>query len=191
MSVLDGLLREVRACTACDLPHGPRPVLSVHADSRILIIGQAPGSKVHASGVPWDDDSGRRLRGWLGVDDATFYDPRAFGILPMGFCYPGKGQSGDRPPRAACAPLWHDRILAHLERVELTLLVGQYAQKQVLGSERRRTLTATVQAWEAYGPTRLPLPHPSWRVRRWMGQQPWFEGELVPMLQRRVAELLS
>jgi len=188
---LDELLSQVRACAACDLPHGPRPVLSVHADSRILIIGQAPGSQVHASGVPWDDDSGVRLRQWLGVSNQTFYDPRAVGILPMGFCYPGKGKSGDLPPRRECAPLWHDRLLAHLGRVELSLLVGQYAQKQVLGKRRQRNLTETVRAWRDYGPALLPLPHPSWRVRRWMGQQPWFEDEVVPALQGRVMALLG
>lgn len=181
----------MRACTVCDLPHGHRPVFQVHPDCRLLIIGQAPGSRVHASGVPWDDDSGTRLRSWLGVSNEVFYDPHQVGILPMGLCYPGKGGSGDLPPRPECAPLWHDAILAGLPRVALTLVVGQYAQRQVLGTRRQRTLTATVQAWQDYGPTLLPLPHPSWRVQRWMSQQPWFETQVLPALRARVAALTT
>jgi uracil-DNA glycosylase len=146
---------------------------------------------VHASGVTWSDDSGTRLRQWLGLSDETLYDPRAIGILPMGFCYPGMGKSGDLPPRRECPPQWHDKLMAHLERVELTLLVGQYAQKEVLGKRRQRNLTETVRAWRDYGPNLLPLPHPAWRVRRWMGQQRWLEAQVVPALQALVATLLG
>ncbi len=184
------LLTEIRACRVCeDLPLGPRPVFTADPSSKIVLIGQAPGTKVHASGIPWDDDSGTRLRSWLGVDEATFYGP-AFAIVPMGFCYPGRKGGGDAPPRPECAPLWHERLLAEMPQLELILLIGMYAQKQYLGSRRKRTLTETVRAWPEYAPRLLPTPHPSWRVRMWMQKQPWFEAELLPELRARVAALV-
>jgi uracil-DNA glycosylase len=151
------------------------------------VIGQAPGTKVHASGVPWHDDSGERLRGWLGVDEETFYGP-TFAIVPMGFCYPGRKGSGDAPPRPECAPLWHEPLLAAMPRLDLILLIGMYAQKRYLGRSRKRTLTDTVRASAEYAPRLLPLPHPSWRVRMWMGKNPWFEEEILPDLRARVQE---
>jgi uracil-DNA glycosylase len=185
------LLTRVRACTLCADQLEPRPVLRLSPRSRVLIVGQAPGSRVHASGVPWDDRSGEHLLEWLGVDRPTFDDPDAFGILPMAFCYPGKGPSGDLPPPPRCAETWHPALHAALEGPRLTLLVGQYAQRAVLGKRRRRTLTETVRAHVDYGPALLPLPHPSWRSRNWMKQQPWFETELLPLLRAQVADALS
>ncbi len=188
---LEDVLIEARACTTCDgLPLGPRPVVVASESSRIVLIGQAPGTKVHASGVPWDDKSGDHLREWLGVDRHTFDDPSVFAILPMGFCYPGRRPGGDAPPRPECAPLWHHRITQHLPKDRLTVLIGQYAQAWYLGDRRKRTLTDTVKAWRSYGPGVLPTPHPSWRSRHWMTRNPWFEAEVLPMLRARVAEAL-
>lgn len=187
--MLDALVTEIRACRVCAdaLAHEPRPVLRVSATARLLIVGQAPGARVHASGVPWDDPSGRVLRGWMGVDDATFYDVARIAIVPMGFCYPGTVAGGDLPPRPECAPLWHPRVLAAL-RPDLTmLLVGSYAQARYLGPKRGRTLTDTVRAFRDYGPRTFPLPHPSWRNRAWAARNPWFEAEVVPELRRVVA----
>ena len=188
-SRLRSLIDEASACTHCAafLPHGCRPVFRVHRDARVLIIGQAPGSKVHASGTPWDDDSGDHLREWLGVDRATFDDPRLFGIVPMGFCWPGRRKGGDLPPRPECAPKWHAPLLALLPRVELTLLVGQYAQDHYL--EGRDSLTERVRNFERYLPRQLPLPHPSWRSKLWMKKNPWFERKVLPLLRERIAEL--
>ncbi|WP_321795896.1 uracil-DNA glycosylase family protein [Burkholderia sp. BCC1988] len=190
---LDVLLTEIRACRACeaDLPLGPRPVVRAHRDARILIVGQAPGARVHASGIPWDDASGKRLRDWLGVDADTFYDETRFAIVPMGFCYPGRGASGDNPPRPECAPLWIDRLLAELPSIRLTLLIGQYAQRHFLRDTRQATLTDTVHAWRDYGPDMLPLPHPSPRNQAWFKHHPWFDAEVVPELRRRVAPLIA
>lgn len=187
------ILDEARACTVCadDLPLGPRPVLSASPKSRIALIGQAPGTKVHASGVPWDDDSGNRLREWLGVDSATFYDPDVFAIVPMGFCYPGRKGAGDAPPRPECAPLWHERVLAELPQLSLVVLIGMYAQKHYLGRLRKRTLTETVRSYAEYLPLHLPTPHPSWRVRMWMGKNPWFEEDVLPVLRARVADVVG
>ena len=160
MSELDLLLANARACTVCSahLPLVPRPVLAAHVDSRIAVIGQAPGTRVQETGVPWDDDSGAHLQEWLGVDRATFMDPKRFAILPMGFCYPGKRKGGDAPPRPECAPLWHPPILDALPNVRLTLLIGQYAQKHYLGKNRKKTLTTTVESYKQYLPTLFPLP---------------------------------
>ena len=157
------LIRDARSCTLCTphLPHGTRPVFTVHPAAKILIIGQAPGRKVHETGIPWDDASGKRLRQWLGVDDAVFYNPEVFALLPMGFCYPGTGKSGDLPPRPECAPKWHEPLLALMPDIRLTLLFGQYAQERYLGERRKATLTETVQNWKNYVPDFLPLPHPS------------------------------
>ncbi|HET7922309.1 MAG TPA: uracil-DNA glycosylase family protein [Gammaproteobacteria bacterium] len=185
---LDRLLRDIRACRACEgkIPE-PRPILAAHRDARILIAGQAPGRKVHETGIPWNDASGERLREWLGVEPETFYDERRFAIVPMGFCYPGKGSSGDLPPRRECAALWLDRLLAELPNLELTLLIGQYAQAHYLGARRKATLTDTVHAWREYWPRYLPLPHPSPRNTGWFKHHPWFEHELVPALRRHPA----
>lgn len=189
---LPQLLAEVRACRACEahLPLGPRPVLRASATARILIVGQAPGAKVHASGVPWDDRSGERLRSWMGVDAATFYDERRIAIVPMGYCYPGRGASGDLPPRRECAELWLARLLAQMPRIELTLLVGQYAQRHFLGA-RAGSVTEAVRQWRTQAPGYLPLPHPSPRNIAWFQANPWFEAELLPALKQRVATLLA
>lgn len=189
---LEALLREVRACRLCEasLPLGPRPVLRADARARILIVGQAPGARVHATGIPWNDPSGERLRDWLQVDRDTFYDGRRFAIIPAGLCYPGRGRSGDLPPRPECAPRWHPPLRALLPRIELTLLVGQYAQACYLGPRRRRTLAETVHAWRDYQPQYLPLPHPSPRNTRWLQVNPWFASGVLPHLAARVHELI-
>lgn len=186
------LHEEIRQCRLCaeHLPHGPRPVVQFSGNSKILIIGQAPGSKVHASGVPWDDDSGDRLRGWLELDKNQFYDPAKIALMPMGFCYPGKGASGDLPPRPECAPQWHDQMLATLPEDPLTLLVGTYAQAQYLPETRKLSLTERVRRFAEFGAL-FPLPHPSWRVRMWMGKNPWFEDEVLPELRKKVQLALS
>lgn len=192
MTSLSSLLTDVRACTICaaHLPLGPRPVLQMHASARILIAGQAPGRKVHETGIPFDDASGDRLRTWLGVSREVFYDPRKVAILPMGFCFPGRGKSGDLPPRPECAPAWRAPLLSHLKRRQLTLVIGQYALAYHLPNEPG-TLTETVQAWRKYWPDTVPLPHPSPRNNPWLKRNPWFEQELVPCLQARVAEILN
>jgi uracil-DNA glycosylase len=185
---LDTLLREIRACRLCEaeLPLGPRPVLRASATARVLIVGQAPGTKVHASGIPWDDASGKRLRGWLDMTPDDFYDASRIAIVPMGFCYPGRQGSGDAPPRPECRATWHPRLLPQLKSVRLTLLFGQYAQAYFLGDRRKATLTDTVRAWREYGPTLLPMPHPSPRNVGWFKANPWFEAEVVPALRERV-----
>jgi uracil-DNA glycosylase len=190
---LQSLLAEIRACRACEahLPHGPRPVLQVGRLARVLVVGQAPGARVHASGVPWDDKSGERLRDWMGIDAERFYDPDCIALVPMGYCYPGRGTSGDLPPRRECAELWLERVLAQMPHIELTLLIGAYAQQRFLGHERRASLTETVAAWRDYGPSTLPLPHPSPRNQGWFKHHPWFERELLPVLKASVAKALS
>lgn len=189
---LDALLAEVRACRICaaHLPHEPRPVVRAAASARVLIVGQAPGRKVHETGIPWNDPSGDLLRNWLGIDRETFYDERRIAIIPAGFCYPGKGPGGDLPPRVECAPTWHPRLLAQLPQIELILLIGAYAHSYYLGPRRKKTLTGTVQAWREYAPTFFPLPHPSPRNRRWLRVNDWFEIEVVPELRRRFAHAL-
>lgn len=193
MKTLEPLLAEIRQCRECatHLPLGPRPVLAASRTSRILIIGQAPGIRVHESGVPWDDPSGDRLRGWMGVTRDEFYDTAGIAIVPMGFCYPGTGDTGDLPPRPECAELWHERLLAQLTEVRLTLLAGRYAQDWKLGSQAKTTLTKTVAAWKEYTPRSLPMPHPSPRNNRWLKKNPWFEADVVPYLKRRVRRLLN
>lgn len=189
---IDALLKEVRGCTICapHLPLGPNPVLRATASSRLLIVGQAPGTKVHASGVPWADASGNRLRHWLGMDTETFYDERVVAIVPMGFCYPGRGNGGDLPPRSECAPTWHPQLLPLLKKVELVLLIGSYSQAAFLGAARRATLTETVRDAPAYLPRYLPLPHPSPRNQSWLRRNPWFDADIVPLLRARVASAL-
>jgi uracil-DNA glycosylase len=191
---LPDLLAEVRSCRHCEthLPLGPRPVLRVQSSARLLVIGQAPGTRVHATGIPWNDASGDRLRAWMAVDRATFYDDSRIAIVPMGLCYPGRdAKGGDAPPRAECAPLWHARIMAMLPNLRLVLLVGRYAQAHYLKKERASSLTATVRDWRRFLPDRLPLPHPSWRTIGWQRKNPWFDTELLPELRRRVSEELD
>ena len=185
------LLADVRACTLCadHLPLGPRPVLQVHPAARILIAGQAPGGKVHASGIPFDDASGDRLRGWMGIDKPTFHDATRIAILPMGFCFPGTGKSGDFPPRPECAATWRDRLLAAMPGIELTLVIGHYAQTWHMCSTGGATLTDSVHAWRDHWPAVVPMPHPSPRNNLWLKRNPWFETDLVPLLRKRVVEL--
>ena len=192
MSELATLLEQVRLCRLCEpeLPFAARPVLQCAANARILIAGQAPGSKVHASGVPFDDASGERLRQWLGVDRQQFYDPGLFAILPMGFCYPGTGKSGDLPPRPECAPQWRRPLLEQMRQLQMTLVLGQYAQSYHLDS-KPGSLTGLVRSWRDYWPEMLPLPHPSPRNNRWFKQNPWFETELLPVLKSRVIQILE
>lgn len=196
MADLDALIRDVQRCMICaaHLPLGPRPVFQIHQDARILITSQAPGRRVHETGIPFDDPSGDRLRDWTGISHKVFYDPHQIAILPMGFCYPGKGKSGDLPPRPECAPAWRDKLLSHLQNLELTLLVGQYAITHHFSGKNQnsyKTLTDTVRAWREFWPTVVPLPHPSPRNNPWLKRHPWFEAELVPALRTRVAEILN
>lgn len=190
---LVALLEEVGACTRCAeyLPLGPRPIAKMKSSARLMIIGQAPGTKVHETGIPWNDPSGDRLRDWLQVDRDTFYDDGRIAIMPMGFCYPGRNpKGGDMPPRPECAPAWHDRLLAHLPNLELTLLVGMHAQKRYLDS-KAGTMTQAVRDFQSHLESGyFPLPHPSWRTVGWQKRNPWFETEIVPQLQARVAPLL-
>jgi uracil-DNA glycosylase len=190
---LVALLERVRGCDICKdtLPLGPRPVVRAQASARVLIIGQAPGTKVHETGTPWNDPSGDRLRDWLQLDKETFYDDSRVAIVPTGLCYPGRYEKGgDLPPRPECAPKWHASILSHLVNVRLTLLVGSYAQAIYLGDQRKRTLTQTVAAWKSYMPDYLPTPHPSWRTKHWAKKNPWFEAEVVPEIRKIVKALL-
>ncbi len=188
---LNRLLQEIRACRACeaDLPFAPRPVLRASGTARLLIVGQAPGLRVQESGIPWSDPSGDRLREWIGIRRETFYDERQVAIVPMGFCYPGRGRSGDLPPRAECAELWFDRLHRHLRNVQLILLIGRYAQHYYLGEKCKSTLADTVRAWQEYQPKYLPLPHPSGRNNIWLRRNSWFESEVLPVLRRRCREL--
>jgi uracil-DNA glycosylase len=188
---LDALLAAVRGCRVCEahLPLGPRPVLRASETARILVVGQAPGLRVHTTGIPWDDPSGERLRSWMGVGKDVFYDESRIAIIPMGYCYPGRGRDGDRPPRGECATLWLDQLLTRLPRIELTLLVGTYAQRHFLGNRRKGSLATTVRAWREYGPQHIPLPHPSPRTQPWFKHHPWFERQLVPVLNARISAL--
>ena len=192
MASFSSLLTEVRACTICaaHLPLGPRPVLQLHPNAKILIAGQAPGKKVHETGVPFDDASGNRLRDWLGVTRDVFYDPEQIAILPMGFCFPGSGKSGDLPPRLECAPAWREPLLAHLGHLEMTLVLGKYAQVYHFGKSGT-SLTDLVKSWRDHWPERVPLPHPSPRNNFWLRRNPWFEAELLPVLKNRVSEVLA
>lgn len=191
-SELQDLLVEVRDCQICaeQLPHPPRPVVQVGNGASIVIIGQAPGRRVHESGVPWDDPSGDRLRAWMGLDRETFYNPDVVALIPMGFCYPGTGDSGDLPPRPECAPQWHDQLLTHLPSDRLAVIIGNYAQRRYI-EDRGKTLTATVQRWADYLPEQIVLPHPSPRNGRWLTRNPWFEGEVVPAVRDRIRGVLG
>lgn len=192
MTDLNGLLRDIRRCRLCEaeLALGARPVLQCSASALILVAGQAPGRRVHDSGIPFDDPSGERLRDWMGIDRELFYDPARIAILPMGFCYPGSGKSGDLPPRPECAAAWRKPLLRQLPRLRLTLLLGRYAQAWHLPSTAS-TLTERVKNWRNHWPRMLPLPHPSPRNNRWLKQNPWFEAELLPELKARVEILLQ
>jgi uracil-DNA glycosylase len=193
MKTLAAVLAEARACHVCtDLPLGPRPMVRGHASARLLIISQAPGTKVHETGLSFNDRSGDRLREWLGTDRDVFYDEGRIAIMGMGFCYPGRDPNGgDLPPRKECAPLWHPRLRPLYKNVALTLLVGSYAQAFYLKDRRRPTMTETIAAWREYGPEFIPLPHPSWRNTGWLKKNPWFEAELLPTLRRRVRALMK
>ena len=190
---LEKLLREVRGCAVCasHLPLGTRPIVQVGAGARLVIIGQAPGSKVHSSGVPWRDDSGDRLRDWLGIEDTVFYDPDRVALLPMGFCYPGAASGADLPPRPECAPLWHDRLIAEMPDRRVTVLVGIHAQAGYLRGGKRATMTETVKAFGDYLPRYFPLPHPSWRSTGWMRRNPWYLDDVLPALRNAVAGALA
>ena len=192
-SPLDGLLAKVRACRACEahLPLGPRPVLQAGAGARILIVGQAPGAQVHASGIPWDDRSGARLRAWMGIAAEHFYDPTRVAIVPMGFCYPGRGVSGDLAPRPECARLWQSLLIEQLPRIGLTLLVGAYAQAHHLRSAGHASVTRTLLNWRSHAPRVIPLPHPSPRNVAWFKANPWFDDELLPVLRQSVRQLID
>ncbi len=189
---MKNLIREIKACSICKehLPYPPKPVCSFSEASKILIVGQAPGIRVHNSGIPWDDPSGHRLRKWLGVAKGDFYNTRNFAIVPMGFCYPGKGKSGDLPPRPECAAKWMQPILLQLQNRHLTILIGQYAHKYFLGERRKETLTQTVKNWEDYAPDYMVLPHPSPRNNIWLRKNPWFEQEMIGGLQQEVSRIL-
>ncbi len=188
----DALLAEILMCQICapHLPLGPRPVLQVHPEATSLIVGQAPGRRVHASGIPFQDPSGVRLRKWMGISEEVFYDPRRVAILPMGFCFPGSGPSGDKPPRTECAPAWREAVLERLEGVRLTLVLGRYAQAYHLG-QPSRSVTETVASWREYWPEKLPLPHPSPRNQGWFKKNGWFEEEVLPLLRKRVKQLIA
>jgi len=189
---MENLLHNIRQCNICSeyLQFEPRPVVSAHPESKIVIIGQAPGTKVHNSGIPWDDASGKQLRKWLKVSDNDFYDETKFAIVPMGFCYPGKGTTGDLPPRPECAPQWHNLLFNNMPNLELVILIGMYAQKYYLQKTAKKTLTETVANYKNYLPKYSVLPHPSPRNRFWLTKNPWFEAEVVPELQEKIKDIL-
>ncbi len=190
---METLLKKIRACTVCEIffDHPARPILSADSKSKLVIIGQAPGRIVHETGIPWNDKSGDTLREWLGIDKKTFYNPKQIAIIPMGFCYPGKGKNGDLPPRPECAPLWHKALLDQMKAVELTILIGSYAQSYYLREKSKATLTQTVQSYAAYLPGYFPLPHPSPRNNIWQSKNPWFKSEVLPVLRKTVKKILE
>ena len=187
------LLSEIKKCTICEshLDLGANPVVTGHKKSKIVIIGQAPGTKVHKSGIPWDDASGKQLRKWLNVSDEDFYDVEKFAIVPMGFCYPGKGKSGDKPPRKECAPQWHQQLFELMPNLKMIILIGMYAQNYYLKDKAKRTLTETVDNYPEYLPKYFTLPHPSPRNRFWLTKNPWFEKNVIPELKNRVQSIIS
>jgi uracil-DNA glycosylase len=190
---LKNLIEEIKQCVICKsfLPNLPRPVFSVSKGCRILIIGQAPGQKVQDSGIPWDDQSGNELRRWLGVDKEQFYNNKLFGLMPMGFCYPGKSKTGDLPPRPECAPQWHHQLLDKMKNIKLVLLIGQYSQKYYLGEKIKPTLTENVRSYREFLPKYLPLVHPSPRNKIWQKKNPWFEAEVVPYLRKMIKKSIN
>ncbi|QNK64065.1 uracil-DNA glycosylase family protein [Pedobacter sp. PAMC26386] len=189
--MMDELLKEIRSCMVCKdyLPNLPRPIVQASVNSKIIIIGQAPGQKVQNSGIPWDDQSGNELRRWLGVTKEQFYNDQLFALIPMGFCYPGKGKSGDLPPRPECAPLWHQLLLNNISEVKLTILIGQYAQNYYLKEVKNQSLTERVRSFDTYLPSFLPLVHPSPRNKIWQKKNPWFEYQVVPLLKGIINEV--
>ncbi len=189
---MKSLLINIRNCNTCKehLPLGPRPIAVAHSEAKIVIIGQAPGTKVHKTGIPWDDPSGKQLRKWLNVGEEVFYDETQIAIVPMGFCYPGKGKGGDLPPRPECAPQWHRKLLEKMPKIELVILIGMYAQKYYLKEKTSKTLTETVKNYQDHLPLYFTLPHPSPRNRFWLTKNPWFEKDVVPKLQEQVAHLI-
>lgn len=190
---MKSLLSDIKSCHVCEahLPLGPRPVVTAHPEAKIAIIGQAPGTKVHQSGIPWDDASGKQLRKWLAISDELFYDERKIAIVPMGFCYPGKGKSGDLPPRKECAPLWHQPLFDQMPNLQFIILIGQYAQKYYLKDTIKSNLTETVRNFSDYLPRYLPLPHPSPRNQFWLTKNPWFEKDVIPVLQVKIQEIFK
>ncbi|MCO4837781.1 MAG: uracil-DNA glycosylase family protein [Oceanospirillaceae bacterium] len=188
----ESLVADVKSCTICKnhLPSGVRPVFQLHPAASILIAGQAPGRKVHQSGIPFDDASGRRLREWLGISVEDFYNPEVVAILPMGFCYPGTGISGDLPPRSECEPAWRALLLAQLPHLKITIVLGKYAHDYHFGN-KKQSLTQNVQAWQDHWPHRVPMPHPSPRNNRWLSQNRWFQAQLIPRLQKRIGAILA
>lgn len=191
-STFSSLVQEAIHCSICKdlLPHKPKPVLQIDQKAKVLIIGQAPGRKVHESGIPWDDASGNRLRQWMNVTDEQFYESGLIALMPMGFCYPGTGKSGDLPPRPECAPLWHEPFLNAMPNIELTLLLSQYAQKYYLKEKMKTSLTETVRNYKEYLPHYIPLPHPSPRNNIWLKKNPWFEQDVIPLLQKHISKML-
>ncbi|MGF1871117.1 uracil-DNA glycosylase family protein [Photobacterium indicum] len=189
---LDNMLDQIRHCEICKdhLLAGPRPIIQAHSQAKLMIIGQAPGTKVHETGIPWNDPSGERLRRWLDLDSETFYDPQQIAIMPMGLCYPGKGKSGDLPPRPECAPQWHQQVLPLLPNIGMTLVIGQYAQNYYLDN-KPKTLTETVRAWRQWAPQYIPMPHPSPRNTLWLKKNPWFEDDVVPYIREYVHQHLD
>lgn len=191
--IMENLLKEIAACRYCEkhLQLGARPVITAHPGSKIVIVGQAPGLAVHLSGVPWDDKSGENLMNWMNIDRDTFYNPHEIALIPMGFCYPGRGKSGDLPPRKECAPKWHQRLTERMNQVKLTILVGKYAQDWYLGNATKPTLTQTVKEFEAYLPRYFVLPHPSPRNNIWLAKNEWFPAYVIPALREKVVEALK
>lgn len=190
---MEELLKDISGCKVC-VPHlelGPRPVVSADVKSRIVIIGQAPGTVVHKSGIPWDDKSGENLRAWMDIDKETFYDPKQIALIPMGFCYPGKGKSGDLPPRKECAPLWHKTLISKMKNVELVLLIGKYAQDYYLGKDQKKNLTENVRSFRDHLPRYFVLPHPSPRNNIWQAKNDWFKQEVLPELQYLIKDILK
>lgn len=190
---MESLLSDISKCDVCasKLALGPRPVVSASEHSKIVVIGQAPGSVVHKSGIPWDDKSGQNLRSWMGIDNETFYNSEVVALIPMGFCYPGKGKSGDLPPTKECAPLWHPKLLTQMHNVQLTLLIGAYSQNYYLGNRLKRTLTESVKNYKEYLPDYFVLPHPSPRNNIWQAKNEWFKNEVLPTLQYTIKKIIS
>jgi uracil-DNA glycosylase len=190
---MESLLKEIRSCIICQdfLPNHPKPIIRANENARILIIGQAPGQKVQDSGIPWDDASGKELRRWLGVGESTFYDENIFAIMPMGMCYPGTGKSGDLAPRKECAPKWHSLVLNKMPQIQMTLLIGKYAQDYYLQRTVKENLTETVRNYEAYFPDYFPLPHPSPRNNIWMKKNDWYGKDVIPILRKKTEMILK